>query len=136
MKRSRPPRPRVKLNRDAVWELLDRLGMSWNEPGRRSCPDNGFAQLQEWTDGGSVLASPCGRTGQVPRQRIQHSRRTDDFPDDFPERLVRFREESWAELNRRLDPHPETVRRGRDKEGAAQRAAHVGAAGAGELAGP
>ena len=63
MKRSRPPRPRVKLNRDAVWELLDRLGMSWNEPGRRSCPDNGFAQLQEWTDGGSVLASPCGRTG-------------------------------------------------------------------------
>ena len=29
--------------------------------GRRSCPDNGFAQLQEWTDGGSVLASPCGR---------------------------------------------------------------------------
>ena len=29
MKRSRPPRP-------AVWELLDRLGMSWNEPARRS----------------------------------------------------------------------------------------------------
>ena len=25
MKRSRPPRPRVKLNRDAAWELLDRL---------------------------------------------------------------------------------------------------------------
>ena len=36
MKLSRPPRPRVKLNRDAVWELLDRLGMSWNEPARRS----------------------------------------------------------------------------------------------------
>ena len=35
MKRSRPPRPRVKLNRDAVWELLDRLGMSWNEPARQ-----------------------------------------------------------------------------------------------------
>ena len=29
MKRSRPPRP-------AVWELLDRLGMSQNEPARRS----------------------------------------------------------------------------------------------------
>ena len=29
MKRSRPPRP-------AVWELLDRLGISWNEPARRS----------------------------------------------------------------------------------------------------
>ena len=26
MKRSGPPRPRVKLNRDAVWELLDRCG--------------------------------------------------------------------------------------------------------------
>ena len=36
MKRNRPPRPRVKLNRDAVWELLDRLGMSWNEPARRT----------------------------------------------------------------------------------------------------
>ena len=35
MKRSRPSRPRVKLNRDAVWELLDRLGMPWNEPARR-----------------------------------------------------------------------------------------------------
>ena len=35
MKPTPPPRPRVKLNRDAVWELLDRLGMSWNEPARR-----------------------------------------------------------------------------------------------------
>ena len=37
---------------------------------------------------------------QMPRQRIQHSRRTDDFPDDFPQRLVRFKEESglsWSE---------------------------------------
>ena len=54
----------------------------------------------------------------MPRQRIQHSRRTDDFPDDFPQRLVRFQEESglpWAEPNRRLDTGPETVRRWRDK---------------------
>ena len=36
MKRSHPPRPRAKLNRNAVWELPDRLGMSWNEPARRS----------------------------------------------------------------------------------------------------
>ena len=34
MKRSGPPRPRVKLNRDAVWELLDRLGMSRNQLAR------------------------------------------------------------------------------------------------------
>ena len=55
--------------------------------------------------------SPCGRTGQTPRQRIQHSRKTYDFPDDFPQRLVRFREVSrmpWAEIARRLgaDPRP------------------------------
>ncbi len=36
MKLSRPPRPRAKLNWNAVWELPDRLGMSWNEPARRS----------------------------------------------------------------------------------------------------
>ena len=45
------------------------------------------------------------KADQMPRQRIQHSRKTYDFPDDFPQRLVRFREESglsWAELNRRI----------------------------------
>ena len=50
----------------------------------------------------------------MPRQRIYHSRRT----YDFPQRLVRFQEESdlpWAELNRRLDTDPETMRRWRDK---------------------
>ena len=54
----------------------------------------------------------------MPRQRIYHSRRIYDFPDDFPQRLVRFQEESdlpWAELNRRLDTDPETMRRWRDK---------------------
>lgn len=50
----------------------------------------------------------------MPRQRIHHSRITYDFPEDFPQRLVRFKEESglsWAELTRRLGTHPETVRR-------------------------
>ena len=54
----------------------------------------------------------------MPRQRIHHSRITYDFPDDFPERLKRFKEESdlpWTEINRRLDVHPETTRRWRDK---------------------
>ena len=40
------------------------------------------------------------------------------LPPDFSQRLVRFKEESnlpWAELNRRLGTHPETVRRWRDK---------------------
>ena len=50
----------------------------------------------------------------MPRQRTQYKRRTYGFPDDFPERLKRFKEESglsWAELNRRLGIHPQTMRR-------------------------
>ena len=53
----------------------------------------------------------------MPRQRTHHSRRTYDFPDDFTQRLVRFREESgmsWAEMNRRLGTDPHTIRRWRD----------------------
>ena len=50
----------------------------------------------------------------MPRQRTHHSRRTYVFPDDFPERLVRFKEESglpWAEIARRLGTYPHTVKR-------------------------
>ena len=59
-----------------------------------------------------------GKTGSMPRQRTHHSRITYVFPDDSPQRLERFKEGSglpWAELNRRLGTHPETVRRWRDK---------------------
>ena len=54
----------------------------------------------------------------MPRQRTHHSRITYVFPGDFPQRLVRFKVESglsWAELKRRLDTDPETIRRWRDK---------------------
>ena len=58
----------------------------------------------------------------MPRQRIPHSRKTHDvprgFPEDFPQRLVRFKEESglsWEELRRRLGVDRETVRRWREK---------------------
>ena len=50
----------------------------------------------------------------MPRQRTHHSRRTYVFPDDFPDRLERFKEESslpWAEINRRLGTDPHTIRR-------------------------
>ncbi len=50
----------------------------------------------------------------MPRQRTYYKRRTYGFPDDFPERLKRFKDESglsWAELNRRLGIHPQTMRR-------------------------
>ena len=54
----------------------------------------------------------------MPRQRNNYSRRTYAFPDDFPQRLVWFKEESglpWAELNRRLGTDPHTIRRWRDE---------------------
>ncbi len=50
----------------------------------------------------------------MPRQRANYRRRT----YDFPQRLVRFKEESgfsWAEMNRRLGTDPHTIRRWRDK---------------------
>ena len=56
MKRSRPPHPRVRLNRDAVWELLDRLGMSWNEPARRSYGN--AAGLQQLRPGDGQPVTP------------------------------------------------------------------------------
>ena len=52
----------------------------------------------------------------MPRQRTYYSRRTYEFPDDFPERLERFKEESsltWASINRRLGVHDQTSRRWR-----------------------
>ena len=86
-----------------------------------------------------VLMHPsCRRPGAMPRQRTHHSRGTHDCPDDFPQRLVRFKGESdllRAELNRRLDIDLETVRRWRDK-GAAQHAALCSAPESGGLAGP
>ena len=56
----------------------------------------------------------------MPRQRIHHSRVTYDGPSDFPQRLVRFKEESglpWAELIRRLGVDSETTRRWRAGRG-------------------
>lgn len=52
----------------------------------------------------------------MPRQRIHHARETYEVPDDFPERLKRLKQEPglpWAELPRRLDTGPGTVRRWR-----------------------
>ena len=48
----------------------------------------------------------------MPRQRNNYRRRTYDFPADFPERLVRFQEESglsWSEIARRLGTYRHTV---------------------------
>ena len=45
----------------------------------------------------------------MPRQRTQYSRRTHVFPDDFPQRLERFKVESglsWAGIARRLGTYP------------------------------
>ena len=48
----------------------------------------------------------------MPRQRIYHKRNTYEFPDDFPQRLERFQEESglsWSEIARRLGTYRHTV---------------------------
>ena len=50
----------------------------------------------------------------MPGQHTDYIRDTYDFPKDFPQRLVRFKEEpglSWAELNRRLGTDPQTMKR-------------------------
>ena len=52
------------------------------------------------------------------RQHAYYSRRTHVFPDDFPQRLERFKVESglsWAEIARRLGTYPLTIRRWRCK---------------------
>ena len=49
----------------------------------------------------------------MPRQRIDHGGIVYVMPDDFPARLVRFKEESGlsrSEIERRLDVHPETTK--------------------------
>ena len=77
-------------------------------PGQRIRPTPGVDRRRE-RPGESLW-----KAGQMPRQRIQHSRRTYDFPDDFPQQLVRFREVSrmsWAGIARRLGAGPQTVRR-------------------------
>ncbi len=62
------------------------------------------------------MAAVLRKDTVMPRQRIHHSRIAHDFPEDFPKRLERFKEESglsWAEIARRLDIHHETMRRWR-----------------------
>ena len=55
----------------------------------------------------------------MPRQRIHHRRDVHQLPDDFPERLERFHEESglpWAEIARCVGTLPHTVWRWRKGE--------------------
>ena len=50
----------------------------------------------------------------MPRQRTHHSRITYVIPDNFPQRLRRFKEESglsWSEIARRLETYRHTVGR-------------------------
>ena len=54
----------------------------------------------------------------MPKQRTYYSLRTHVFPDDFPQRLERFKVESGlsrAEIARRLGTYPLTIRRWRYK---------------------
>ena len=52
----------------------------------------------------------------MPRQRKPYRREAHVFPEDFPQKLERLKEESgltWSELARRLDTNPLTLRRWR-----------------------
>ena len=52
----------------------------------------------------------------MPRQRKRYGRDVHVFPEDFPRRLERLKEESgltWSELAARLGTNPLTVRRWR-----------------------
>ena len=53
----------------------------------------------------------------MPRQRIEYRRISYTFPEDFPQRLERFQQESglsWAELARRLGTYSHTLWRWRN----------------------
>ena len=53
----------------------------------------------------------------MPRQHTNHSRRVYVLPEDFPQRLRMFGEASglsWAEMARRIETYPLTIRRWRD----------------------
>ena len=56
----------------------------------------------------------------MPRQRTHHRRRTYDFPEEFPQRLERFKEESglsWSEISRRLGTYRHTAWRWKEGMG-------------------
>ena len=53
----------------------------------------------------------------MPRQRIEYRRNSYAFPEDLPQRLERFKQESglsWAELACRLGTYPHTLWRWRN----------------------
>ncbi|MXY44701.1 MAG: hypothetical protein F4Y50_11725 [Dehalococcoidia bacterium] len=56
----------------------------------------------------------------MPRQRVNYSRQTYGFPDDFPQRFKRFQEESgvsWSEIARRIGTYRHTVWRWKEGRG-------------------
>ena len=56
----------------------------------------------------------------MPRQHTNYIRDTYDFPEDFPQRVERFKEESglpWAEIARLLGTYPHTVWRWKEGQG-------------------
>ena len=53
----------------------------------------------------------------MPRQRVEYNQFPQAFPEDFPQRLERLKEESgltWAEIARRIGTYPHTIWRWRN----------------------
>ena len=85
------------------------LSVSESGPnGRRRCPVSCGVRTTDdlHTAGRPNPGGSCGRIGSMPTQRNRYSRRTYAFPEDFPQRLRRFQEESglsWSDIDRRLE---------------------------------
>ena len=74
MRRKRTARPRVKLNRDAVWALLDQLGISQNELARRCGLSPGYL---------SLLMARKRSPSPATRRRLQQALGVSEFEDLF-----------------------------------------------------
>ena len=87
MKPTRRRRPRVKLNRDAVWELLGRLGRSQKELARQCGLSSGY--LSQLMNG---KRSPAASADRLPlllkaARPLEH-RRGDGLRPSKPPALV------------------------------------------------
>ena len=71
MRRKRPARPRVLLNREAVWALLDELGISQNELARRCGLSPGLPVPADGRQTKSLPAYPATADASLGSERVR-----------------------------------------------------------------
>ena len=100
-------RPRPDQDSPGIGERRDGGGSALPVRSFAWLPDDCRAPVGE-----SAPMHTPGRTGSMPRQRISYKKTTYELPEDFPQRLKRFQEESglsWSEIARRLGIDPITI---------------------------